>query len=340
MKTDFLIIGQGIAGTLLSYRLLQAGYKVMVIDDGARNIASFTAGAVINPLGGRQWTPAPDAALFIPEAIACYRQLEMLLQKPLLQQVPMYIFDAEGHYPDLSACTTREKAALKDLFYTTGQVYCNKDVWLVDAAALLETWNTYLLERGALRIERYQAALAHIESDSIQYKDIKARKIIFCEGAAGAANPLLTGLPFTRNRGEALLLHIPELPGDAVYHRKLRLVPREEGLFWYGSNYQWQFDNLEPDQGWKTNAIQELQQWLRPSFSVVDHIVAERPTTAGQVPLIGLHPHWPSVAVFNGLGTRGFSSGPFWAGELAQQLLDPGYGIRNYRSDWLRSKLG
>jgi len=146
-------------------------------------------------------------------------------------------------------------------------------------------------------------------------------------------------LPFTRNRGEALLLHIPGLSGQAIYHSKLRLVPRGDDLFWCGSNYQWNYTSLEPDAAWRKNTIAELQRWLKLPFEVVDHIVAERPTTAGQVPLIGLHPGKPSAGILNGLGTRGFSAGPFWATELARKLTDESYVIRNYKEDWFKAKL-
>ncbi|MEQ1740807.1 MAG: NAD(P)-binding protein, partial [Methyloglobulus sp.] len=34
MQTDFLIIGQGLAGSLLAWALMQRGCKVVVVDTG------------------------------------------------------------------------------------------------------------------------------------------------------------------------------------------------------------------------------------------------------------------------------------------------------------------
>ncbi len=339
MKTDFLIIGQGIAGTLLSYYLLKAGHSVVVIDKGTEGNASHVAAAVINPLSGKQWTTVPDATLIIPEALACYRQLEERLMQPLLQLAPMYIFEAEKQYDTLSGCSPQELEALPLNFYITDTVYKNKQTFLVDAAMLLEQWKQYLLQRKALWEEEYEYDACHIEEKGIRYKELEAKKVIFCEGASAWLNPLWKGLPFTRNRGEALLLHIPGLSGQAIYHNKLRLVPRGDDLFWCGSNYQWNYTSLERDAAWRKDAIAELQRWLKLPFEVVDHIVAERPTTAGQVPLIGLHPGKSSAGILNGLGTRGFSAGPFWAAELARKLTDESYVIRNYKEDWFKAKL-
>jgi glycine/D-amino acid oxidase-like deaminating enzyme len=339
MKTDFLIIGQGIAGTLLSYYLLKAGRSVVVLDNGAMGNASHVAAAVINPLSGKQWTPSPDAALFIPEALSCYRHLEELLLQPLLRLSPMYIFGAEQQYPTLISCGDEEQKQLQRFFSRAEHVCKNERSYLVEATALLQGWKEYLLGKSMLWQEQYEHKDCVIGDQGVRYKDLEAKKIIFCEGAAALQNPLWAGLPFTRNRGEALLLRIPGLSQRGIYHNKLRLVPRAGELFWYGSNYQWSFTDLEPDKNWRAEAIAGLEAWLKLPFEVADHIVAERPTTAGQVPLVGLHPRMPSVGIFNGLGTRGFSAGPFWAAELARKLTAEAYVIRNYAEDRLAAKL-
>jgi glycine/D-amino acid oxidase-like deaminating enzyme len=110
----------------------------------------------------------------------------------------------------------------------------------------------------------------------------------------------------------------------------LRLVPRSDGLFWCGSNYTWNFDNLLPDEQWKQDAIIELESWLKLPFTIKAHIVAQRPTTAGQIPFIGIHPEHNTVAIFNGLGTRGFSAGPYWASAFADFLTRKSKEIRDY----------
>lgn len=326
MKVDFLIVGQGIAGSLLSYRLLQAGKRVMVLDDGHQGRASRVAGAVINSLSGKQWKPAPDAELFLPIAIETYRELEQLLQKQLIRSLPLYLFHTPGE-PALPHLQPVSPQLLDPYFHLTGPLDCLAETFLVDAAALLDGWAARLQQQGALREDNFDGTQCTF-GDEIDYRDIKAGAIIFCEGAAARTNPLLKQLPFTANRGEALLLDIPGLPPGAIYHREgLRLAPRSDGLFWCGSNYTWTFSDLTPDASWRDRTLAALDTWLRIPFQLRDHIVAERPTTAGQVPLLGVHPAYPGVFFLNGLGTRGFSAGPYWTIQLAQLLLQPGYRI-------------
>src|SRR5690606_5670358 len=79
MKVDFLLIGQGIAGTLLSYRLIGAGKKVYVIDQPGKNNSSRVAAGLFNPVTGRKMVKTWDADLIFPEIKHLYQQMEKAL---------------------------------------------------------------------------------------------------------------------------------------------------------------------------------------------------------------------------------------------------------------------
>jgi glycine/D-amino acid oxidase-like deaminating enzyme len=333
MDIDYLIIGQGIAGTLLSYELLRAGKKVIVIDEPSVNKASLVAGAVINPMIGKSWTPALHQDIFIPEAMDTYKSLEKILGTPVIKESSLLafheneanekIFNASqiNNSNNLHLLDSKQLTSLKEHFRFENTVGCVAPVWLIDAENLLQYWRNYLNTRNILLAEKFHFDDCQISERNVQYKTIKADKIIFCEGAVARNNPLFNALPFTKNRGEALLLSIPHLSTEQVYHQRLRLIPRADGLFWCGSNYLWAFDNLQPSNEWRRQAEVQLKKWLCLPFEIHNHIVAERPTTAGQIPLIGYHSSSPRIAIFNGLGTRGFSAGPFWAKQICNQLI-------------------
>jgi glycine/D-amino acid oxidase-like deaminating enzyme len=339
MKVDYLIIGQGIAGTLLSYELLQAGKSVLVLDNQNIHRSSLVAGAVINPLAGKGWSRSPDADRFIPKAVSTYRSLESLLGIDIVRETDLLIFyqNEEGkqsfagkqHFPEGTYSTALSQ--IVDPFFNNKfgaeQV---KGLWLVDAAGLLDQWHKYLTHRDSYRATQFDQAMLTINDGNIVYGDIEAGSIIFCDGAVAAQNALFSALPFTRNRGEALLLRIPDLPQKHIYHRSVRLVPKGNDQYWCGSNYKWDFENLLADEQWKQETIAELQSWLKIPFTIIDHIVAQRPTTAGQFPLIGHHPKHTPVAIFNGMGTRGFSAGPYWANAFADVLTGKTNHIPDY----------
>jgi flavin-dependent dehydrogenase len=76
METDFLIVGQGLAGTVLSFRLMQLGQKVMVFDTPEQNKSSRVAAGLYNPITGNQMVKTWNADGLFPEIVPTYRQLE------------------------------------------------------------------------------------------------------------------------------------------------------------------------------------------------------------------------------------------------------------------------
>ncbi|MGZ5190825.1 MAG: FAD-dependent monooxygenase, partial [Flavisolibacter sp.] len=55
MQVDYLIIGQGICGTMLSWFLHKEGKTCIVIDDDNQNSSSKIAAGIINPVTGRRY---------------------------------------------------------------------------------------------------------------------------------------------------------------------------------------------------------------------------------------------------------------------------------------------
>lgn len=333
MHTDFLIIGQGIAGTLLSYELICSGQTVMVLDTPTENKASLIAAAVINPLIGKNWTIAKEAEAQIPIAIRTYRELNHLLIAGLLSQKPLLVFHQSEKEEDnfrkqialenscLSLPETADLLHLKSYFDLYSEVGIVQPVYTIDAATLLEKWKTFLQSRHSFMEEFFEPEKLVILRDKLKYKDITAGKIIFCEGAAGSNNPFFLQQRFTQNRGDVLLLSIPGLPDQNLYQKGIRLVPRNDGLFWCGSNYTWEYNSLLPDKEWKAATEKQLKEWLRLPFEITAHLVAERPTTAGQIPVLAQSAEYKNMYFFNGLGTRGFSAGPYLAKEMYHRLM-------------------
>lgn len=326
MQTEYLVIGSGIVGTLLSYELLRQKKSLLVIDDDSKICSSKVAGAIINPVTVKQWTIAKDYEQYIAAALECYRSLQSLLDIPVVSEIPVMAFDSNpakekeiaGKY--LFEISGKEEKLLNEYFYCSTPVKKIFPSYQVFAGSLLLAWKKKLVSEKMLLTERFDVNAVTVTSQSVVYKNIQAKRIIFCEGAAGVANPFFPRLPFTKNRGDVLVLSIPGLSQDMIYHNGIRLIPFAEQLFWCGSNYTWDFTNLDPDAVWRKQTIAQLQHWLKLPFTVEDHIVAERPTTAGQIPLTLMHETLP-VAMLNGLGTKGFLTAPLLAKQFADKLI-------------------
>jgi glycine/D-amino acid oxidase-like deaminating enzyme len=136
----------------------------------------------------------------------------------------------------------------------------------------------------------------------------------------GFENIYFRNLPYAASKGEALLVEIPGLPVTHILKKSYSLVPWKEHIFWLGSTYLWEFDNALPSPGFYQLAERWLQQFLKCPFRIHDHLAAIRPATLERRPFVGMHPLYPRMGIFNGMGTKGCSLAPYFARQLLEYL--------------------
>ena len=73
---DYLIIGHGLAGAILSRELLDKGKKVLVFNEPTLNSASLVAGGLYNPITGRKMVKTWNADNTFPLIEPYYRSFE------------------------------------------------------------------------------------------------------------------------------------------------------------------------------------------------------------------------------------------------------------------------
>ena len=79
MRPDILIIGQGLAGTMLAWELERAGIAFEIADCGHEGAASAVAAGIINPITGRRLVKSWRYESWFPVARESYRALETAL---------------------------------------------------------------------------------------------------------------------------------------------------------------------------------------------------------------------------------------------------------------------
>lgn len=190
-----------------------------------------------------------------------------------------------------------------------------KPVYTAHLETLLPAWRKQLKDKNVLLEEEFEIDQLKISTDQIIYKDITAPAIIFCDGNSSNDNPYFKQLPFALNKGEALLVEIPDLPKGSIYKKGLMLAPLSTpGLWWIGSNYGWEFDNVSPTKEFREKTGQLLKEWLKMPFTITEHLCGIRPATLERRPFVGLHPLYPNIGILNGMGTKGCSLAPFLQG--------------------------
>jgi len=331
-RGTYLIIGQGISGTLLSRALMKAGKKVIVIDDGNISTSSKVASGVINPVTGKRLVRTWMIEELLPFAQTVYEEIGKEFGVPLISQCNILDFYAsrdaaqgfndklveEKDYLSQSGDETKWSEYFR-FNYGIGEI---NPCMLVDIGTMLNQWRDHLISKDALVCKRFHTDDCEVGESSVRYGDITADKIIFCDGAASAENPFFNKLPWSKDKGEALIAEIPGLPATNIYKQGINIVPWRDGLFWIGATHDWKYTDVQPSPAFRKQTEELLTYWLKLPYRIVDHLVAQRPVNMDRKPFVGLHPANQSVGIFNGLGTKGCSVAPYFAEQFAQHLVN------------------
>ena len=318
-------------GTLLSRELLARGKSILVIDEERPNTASKVASGVINPVTGRRIVRTWRIEELLPFAWNTYTSFGNDLGVEIVRQCNILDFHSSRQMveafnkrlpdePYLSQVD--DSTELKEIFnfhFSVGQV---NPCLLVDLQTMLPVWRQYLINKNALLQETFLWEHFKAVKDGVTYKNYSAKKIICCEGVAGFDNPWFKNLPYTRMKGEALIVSIPGLPRTNIYKQGINIVPWKDDLFWIGSTYEWNFKDMSPTPSWRKKVEDQLLNWLKIPFDIIDHLSSERPANMERRPFVGLHPQYNAVAILNGMGAKGCSLAPFFAHQLADQLIE------------------
>ncbi|ASZ10830.1 FAD-binding oxidoreductase [Chitinophaga pendula] len=330
MQVDYIIVGQGIAGTMLSWHLLKAGQTVLVVDAPKENSASLVAAGVINPVSGRRLELGWLYETFYTYAAGCYRDMEQQLQSSFFterdiwmvmpseqlrtafrERLPQFPALLKGYEPDAA-----KYAPWLDQPFGAGVV----GGATVQLNALIPAWKQRLKDSGILLDERLDPANLIETTDGVTYRNVQARRVIFCEGAAVGAHPWFSGLRWLPSKGEVLMVRIPGFETADIIKRSITLVPQGGDLYWAGATFAWTDPDELPTPAQRDKLEEGLRQLLKVPYEVVGQLAAIRPSLQERRPVMGMLPDRPSIGIFNGMGTKGSSLAPYMAAHFTTHL--------------------
>ena len=332
IDVEYLILGQGLCGTFLSYYLKKENRSFLVVDNNDEAAPSKIAAGIINPVTGRRMVTTWMIEDLLPFVWHAYTQIGQLLDITAISQ--RNIIDFFPSPQMLEAFRKRIQESAPYLYSFPEQNHFNnlfqydfgcgeiRPVYTAHTERLLPAWRQLLKNDECLLEEDFDHNHLRVKEDKIEYKGIRADKIIFCDGVNGFVNPYFRLLPFAPNKGEALIVQIPDLPDQFIYKKGMLLTPlQEKDVFWIGSSYEWNFTDSDPTRKFLDSTEHLLKEWLKIPFTILDHKAGIRPATLERRPFAGIHPFHKSVGILNGMGTKGCSLAPFFAKQLVDHLL-------------------
>ncbi|MBO0330454.1 NAD(P)/FAD-dependent oxidoreductase [[Muricauda] lutisoli] len=342
---DYLVVGLGLAGISICEVLEKEGKSFRVITDESQQ-ASQVAGGLYNPVILKRFTMAWKAKQQLLGAKPFYKGLEEKLGVTLDHELPVLrkfasieeqnLWFEAADRPDLdyflSTKILPNKNPVIDAPHGFGEV---KYTGRIDTGALVRSYKNYLKNSDSLMEESFDFDELSVSQESISYKSITAKKIVFACGYGLKQNPYFGYLPLNGTKGELLIIHAPDYKEENVIKSSVFTIPMKNDKYLVGATYKWKDKTNEPTEESKNELLEKLMTFLTCDFEVVDHVAGIRPTVADRRPLVGRHPEHENLYVLNGFGSRGVLIGPYASKQLfdyieKQSELDPEMDIQRF----------
>ena len=311
-KAPVLIVGQGLAGTLLAWELERAGRDFVVVDAGHEGSASRVGAGLVNPVTGERWVATPGWAEKSAAARETFREIEATWGLRLTTGLRI----RRGWRGEEEAARVRAKVARGELTPwvrpegVESVAAWIEGAWRADLPALIAAARARWSGRGRLRESRIDEAEAAVWPGPV----------VWC---AGAAETRLADLRPVG--GETLELAVEPDAGwreDVVRHDGVWVLPLGGGRAWAGASFV-------RDEAERAARREELRASVRRQLADVKWretaiLAGRRMTSPDRAPRSGWLPGREGrEGVFNGLGSKGALLAPGlareWAGRLARE---------------------
>jgi glycine/D-amino acid oxidase-like deaminating enzyme len=333
---DYIIVGQGLSGTALAQRFFEHGLTFHIIDRPDSHQASRVASGIWNPIVLKRMKKVWQADAMLKELLPFYTYAQNLYSSQFIDDLKVNrVFandkeiDSWLHHCDdprfeglISASIKKKQNNAIHASSGLGEVIesgrIKTEVWL-DAA------RSWLIENKFLASEEIHYDQLKISEKSVEYGQLKAHAIVFCEGMHSALhNPYFSYLPFALTKGEVLIIRSEDLALQEIINSSVFVLPLGNNLYKVGATYAWDDLSLEPTTTAREELIKKASKLIAVPFEVVEHKTGIRPTVRDRRPLIGSHPMHKNMYIFNGMGSRGVLMAPYLSKCFVGSLIGKG----------------
>ncbi|MEE4178362.1 MAG: FAD-dependent oxidoreductase [Bacteroides sp.] len=337
ITTQVLIIGQGLAGSLLAWELWKHGVNFMVMDPGLPNTSSKAAAGLFHPLVARKILLADKVDVMLPALRNSYKALEDLLEVKLLFKIPSARLILPQTIPEWTMAKNGELSGYITRFFPAGNIAGLKHEkaaaiighsGFLEVAGLIYAMARWLREKNRLinNLLDYEM-ISFLPGRVFVNGLIQAEQIVFCEGPGALQNPWFKDYGLLANKGEVIEIIAEGLEEQYIIRDEVFILPLGQHRFRVGATYSHQSLDYEPTEEGLRELREKLDKILEVPYEVVDHWAGMRPVAKDRSPVMGFHPLHPQLAIFNGLGSKGVIQAPWYAAQLRRLLTEKSFSL-------------
>lgn len=305
-----LIVGQGLAGTVLGWSLERAGIEWRMIDAGHDHAASRVAAGVINPVTGQRWVKTWRVDELWPGAKQFYQTIGDDLGVPLWREMKVRRYWRTDKQERVLR-NKMERGVLAPYIESIDEQSCViAPVGRVDVAAMMSAARQRWLADDRLTEGRVDWQVLEDDCDTL---------VIDCTGAAARGGPF-SEWDFAVSKGEVLRVSAPNLDPDLILHRGHWVLPVENEDAWLGATHEPGIDDVAPTNAAREALLTTAEMLTGEIFIPTEHLAGLRLASADMHPVVGRHPENPHRGILSALGSKGVLYAPWLARQWVEHL--------------------
>jgi glycine/D-amino acid oxidase-like deaminating enzyme len=332
LKVDYIIAGQGLAGSVLGLALEQEGADVLLVDPDEERTCSKIAGGLITPITGSRVVATQGLDHLMPHADHFYRHWESTWRQPFYHRMEivrlwksweeLHAWNKKRQLPDYRrhVIASEESLHLDTRHFQAPHGGIVMEGARLDTQAFLQACREHWLDKGRWLSDRIEPADLEWHTGSLFWKEVRAEAIIFCTGAAAAGLPWFSWAPWRNASGDILELDIPGWTESRVINGGSWLLPLGGSRVLAGATHDDRTPSGESRPEGRREMERRLAGFLRMPYEVRAHHSGIRPVFQGTRILMGQHPVHHRLLLFNGLASKGVLKAPWHAARLASHL--------------------
>lgn len=289
MDVDYIIVGQGLAGTTFSFKAIEEGKSIYIVDAADYSKSSKVAAGLYNPIVFKRLTQSWKIDELLPCAEFFYGELEKYLNTTLLHKrdiLKIFVDEdeqlfwkkksTEAALVNYLSDNVSEKLATT-LVNNPHGVAAVKNAGYLAVKKTIELFRKKMQAQHLLLEERFDYSSLQIETGKVKYKNINAKHIVFCEGHRATENPYFPELAFKLTKGEILTIKIEGDSGfaDEIKNRCLNkgvfILPLGDGTYKVGATYEWAELNEDATDKGLAELKNKLDKILNVDYSIIAH---------------------------------------------------------------------
>ena len=236
MPPRILIIGQGLAGTALAWRLWERGVPFVIVDRDEALTCSKVAAGLITPITGMRLTVSWRYTLFYREALGFYRRcIQRLGQRFFFPRGYVRLLKNEAEIakwhkrrrdPDMQPFLHPQPPLLNaEVIHDPANGFQQRHAAWLDTITYLKASRSFFTSLGAWMQAEVPPTDVRDDATGVEWQGQRFSHVIWAQGWSAEQHPLFKWVPFQSARGTILTVQADLQGEQRILNRACWLLP-------------------------------------------------------------------------------------------------------------------